>query len=63
MPCRSGHTPQQMEALLVLVTDDVVSERAGRPGLALSGERGHRLCSDTVRQPSIISMTMRCGLR
>src|SRR5262245_35841296 len=62
MPCWSGHTPQQMEALLVLVTDGIVArQRRKRPLRRHAVSVGMSLFSMYSRpNPSIMNTTARC---
>src|SRR5579872_6171968 len=65
MPCTSGHTPQQIEALLVLVTDGMVARpRTNRPCLRQVASVGMSLCCIYSRpKPSHMMTTARWGAR
>src|SRR5580704_4210967 len=65
MPCWSGHTPQQMDALLVLVTDGMVARpRRNIPRLRHSASVGISLAARYSRpKPSHMITTARCGAR
>src|SRR5689334_8788889 len=63
MPCSSGHTPQQIEALLVLVTDGIVDrQRRNSPWRRHAASVGMSLFSMYSRpNPSNMITTARCG--
>src|SRR6516162_664791 len=65
MPCWSGHTPQQIEALLVLVTEGIVSfTLRKKPACRQRASTGIGLCSRYSRpKPSTITTMTRCGVR